>query len=127
VVEVQEGERARVRAARAKVLAQVGAAKLLREQPRREPVRPLVEVAEDDARPRHPRARSTASPHELAPLMPALDEGRAEMHVEDVDYRRARLVHRHVNAQRAARLLPAPRYVVLWQCVTGRRVSTTLP
>src|SRR5687767_13452936 len=81
VVEVHERERARVGAARPQVLAHVGAAQLLAEEAGGEPVRPLVEVAEDDARPRQLRVAEDVAAHQLAPLMPALDEGRAEVDV----------------------------------------------
>src|ERR1043165_4805984 len=59
--------------------------------------------------------------------MTALDEGRPQVYVEDVNHVRARLVYLHVNSQRAARLLPAPRYVVVTAVRDGQAREYHVP
>jgi hypothetical protein len=108
VVEMKDRKHARVGPPTLQMRKEVDAVQLLAQHPRREASRPLVEVADDDFWPCDSPVVDERG--QTRRLEPALEEGRAEMDVVDVDDVG---IHRDVDALDAARLARPPREVVL--------------
>ena len=92
----------------AQVLAEVDALQPLGEDVLRDAARPLVEIAQDDLRPRH--APIVNERGELGGLVAPLEQRRAQMDV--VEMQRV-IVERQVDALHAAVLARFPRQIVL--------------
>lgn len=115
VIEMQDGEKSRICPSSLQMSAQVNALEALREQRRRQPLGPFVEIAEYQFGTVH--ASIVNDRRETLSLMTALQNGSAQMDVVKVQ----RLIsNRDVNSLAAARFTGAPRQVVL-EMLTNRQ------
>src|SRR6185369_15765397 len=85
VVKVQHRQKSRISPRTSPEALQIAGSELCAHQLRAQPTRPFVEIADDDPWSRKPKLREDALAQQLAPLIAALKERRAEVHVEEMD------------------------------------------
>ncbi len=110
MIEVQKRNHSGIRLRAAQMKPYVGAAKMRRQHPRHESASPFVEISEHYPRavklPAQEYFRSDQPPR----LMSAFEEGRAEMHIEDV---KPVIVYFDIGAKATARLASAHAQVIV--------------